>query len=55
VNRTLQQMRREGRIELSRGRLEILDKDALRAAGEFTAPVLSAPPGPVQRMADYRQ
>jgi CRP-like cAMP-binding protein len=44
VNRTLQQMRREGRIELARGRLSILDRQALAAAGEFTPPVLSANP-----------
>jgi CRP-like cAMP-binding protein len=43
VNRTLQQMRKEGRIELTRGRLSLLDPDALRAAGEFRPPVLSAP------------
>ena len=43
VNRTLQQMRREGRIELTRGRLALLDPDALRAAGEFQPPALSAP------------
>jgi CRP-like cAMP-binding protein len=41
VNRTLQQMRREGRIELARGRLSLLDREALRAAAEFNAPVLS--------------
>lgn len=38
VNRTLQQMRREGRIELKHGRLAILDPDALRTAGEFAPP-----------------
>ncbi|HEV7689662.1 MAG TPA: Crp/Fnr family transcriptional regulator [Hyphomonadaceae bacterium] len=43
VNRTLQQMRKEGRIELTRGRLSLLDPDALRAAGEFHPPALSAP------------
>lgn len=42
VNRTLQQMRREGHIDLSRGRLAILDREGLRAAGEFRAPPLSA-------------
>lgn len=42
VNRTLQQMRREGRIELSHGRLAILDPDALRTAGEFTPPQVVA-------------
>jgi len=42
VNRTLQQMRREGRIELARGRLSLLDREALRNAGEFNPPVLSA-------------
>jgi CRP-like cAMP-binding protein len=42
VNRTLQQMRREGRIELTRGRLSLLDREALRSAGEFSRPVLSA-------------
>jgi hypothetical protein len=46
VNRTLQQMRREGRIELGHGRLTILDRAALAAAGEFAAPVLTAPPAP---------
>jgi CRP-like cAMP-binding protein len=43
VNRTLQQMRREDRIELGHGRLTILDRAALTAAGEFTPPVLTAP------------
>ena len=43
VNRTLQQMRREGRIELARGRLAILDLEALRIAGEFAAPRAAAP------------
>jgi CRP-like cAMP-binding protein len=43
VNRTLQQMRREGRIELTRGRLAILDREALRTAGEFHPPAVSAP------------
>ena len=43
VNRTLQQMRKQGRIELARGRLAILDREALCAVGEFAAPVLSAP------------
>jgi CRP-like cAMP-binding protein len=38
VNRVLQQMRREDCIELARGRLKLLNPDALRAAGEFTAP-----------------
>jgi CRP-like cAMP-binding protein len=42
VNRTLQQMRREGRIELKHGRLSLLDKEALSAAAEFRPPVLSA-------------
>lgn len=42
VNRTLQQMRREGRIDLARGRLAILDLEALRAAGGFTAPRVQA-------------
>jgi CRP-like cAMP-binding protein len=45
VNRTLQQMRREGRIELTRGRLTLLDREALRKAGEFVEPALSAPRG----------
>jgi CRP-like cAMP-binding protein len=48
VNRTLQQMRREGRIELKHGRLSLLDKPALVAAGEFT------PPMPAAAMADAR-
>jgi CRP-like cAMP-binding protein len=39
VNRTLQQMRRDRHIDLSRGRLTILDADALRAAGEFSPPL----------------
>lgn len=43
VNRTLQQMRHEGRIELARGRLAILDRAALATAAEFTPPVLTAP------------
>lgn len=38
VNRTLQQMRREGRLDLRHGRLTIHDTDALRNAGEFTPP-----------------
>jgi CRP-like cAMP-binding protein len=42
VNRTLQQMRREGRIELTRGRLSLLDREALRSSGEFSQPVLTA-------------
>jgi CRP-like cAMP-binding protein len=42
VNRTLQQMRREGRIELKHGRLSLLDKPALAAAGEFTPPMQPA-------------
>jgi CRP-like cAMP-binding protein len=42
VNRTLQQMRKEARIELTRGRLSLLDKEALCEAGEFIPPVLSA-------------
>jgi CRP-like cAMP-binding protein len=41
VNRTLQQMRREGRIELARGKLSILDLEALRNAGEFAPPNVS--------------
>jgi len=45
VNRTLQQMRKQGRIELARGRLAILDKEALGAVGEFSVPVLSADHG----------
>jgi CRP-like cAMP-binding protein len=44
VNRTLQQMRREGRIELSKGRLSLLDLSSLREAGEFRPPKVSAPP-----------
>jgi CRP-like cAMP-binding protein len=43
VNRTLQQMRREGRIELRQGRLSLLDKPALAAAGEFVPPMQPAP------------
>lgn len=41
VNRTLQQLRRDGHIDLSRGRLAVLDREALYAAGEFKAPSLS--------------
>jgi CRP-like cAMP-binding protein len=55
VNRTLQQMRREGRIELARGRLAILDREALRAAGEFAAPMLTAPAMQAAPMADIRK
>jgi CRP-like cAMP-binding protein len=40
VNRTLQQMRREGRINLAHGRLAVRDIEALRTAGEFVAPRL---------------
>ena len=43
INRTLQQMRREGRIELGQGRLAILDRAALATAGEFSPPFFSAP------------
>jgi CRP-like cAMP-binding protein len=46
VNRTLQQMRREGRIELARGRLSLRDREALSAAAEFKPPVLSARSAP---------
>lgn len=42
VNRTLQQMRRENHIDFSRGRLAILDAEALRTAGEFAAPKVVA-------------
>lgn len=42
VNRVLQQMRRDGHIDLSRGRLAILDREALLAAGQFKPPRLSA-------------
>lgn len=38
VNRTLQEMRREDRIELRGGRLRIIDRNALMEAGEFIAP-----------------
>jgi CRP-like cAMP-binding protein len=44
VNRTLQQMRREGRIELGRGRLSLLDLPGLCEAGEFRPPRVSATP-----------
>jgi CRP-like cAMP-binding protein len=44
VNRTLQQMRREGRIELAHGRLAILDRAALTAAAEFVPLVLTTTP-----------
>jgi CRP-like cAMP-binding protein len=42
VNRTLQQMRRERAIDLSKGRLQIFDQAAFRAAGEFVAPAVCA-------------
>jgi CRP-like cAMP-binding protein len=42
VNRTLQQMRRERAIDLSKGRLQIFDQAAFRAAGEFVAPTVCA-------------
>jgi CRP-like cAMP-binding protein len=41
VNRTLQQMRREGIIDLSRGRIAILELEILRRSGEFSAPKVS--------------
>lgn len=44
INRTLQQMRREGRIEVARGRLAILDKAGLAQVGEFHPPVLTGAP-----------
>lgn len=51
VNRTLQQMRREDRIELARGRLTIRHPEALCAAAEFSPPFLSAPrPTPTGRV-----
>lgn len=43
VNRTLQQMRREGRIELARSRLAILDLPGLQSTGEFVPPRVSLP------------
>jgi CRP-like cAMP-binding protein len=49
VNRTLQQMRREGRIELTRSRLSLLDKPALAAAGEFALPMPTQPLAAVQQ------
>jgi CRP-like cAMP-binding protein len=55
VNRNLQQMRREGRIELAHGRLAILDREALRSAGEFAPPLLSAFQGAAAPMAESRQ
>jgi CRP-like cAMP-binding protein len=42
VNRTLQQMRREGLIELRQGRLSLLNREPLVAAAEFRAPVSAA-------------
>lgn len=38
VNRTLQQMRRSGLVEISRGRVVLKDVNALRNAGEFVEP-----------------
>ena len=42
VNRTLQLMRRENRIDLARGVLTIREPETLRAAGEFQPPRVSA-------------
>jgi CRP-like cAMP-binding protein len=42
VNRTLQQMRREQLIELSKGRLSLTNIAAMRAAAEFRPPMVSA-------------
>jgi CRP-like cAMP-binding protein len=42
VNRTLQELRRDGLIELRGGRLEIKDWDALKSAGEFDPHYLRA-------------
>lgn len=42
VNRTLQQMRRDNQIDFSRGRMAILDSEALRLAGEFQRPNVTA-------------
>jgi len=42
VNRTLQQMRREGRIHLTHRQLSLLDREALREAGEFAPPSFSS-------------
>lgn len=42
VNRTLQEMRRQGRIELRSGRLNILALRELIAAGEFIEPTLKS-------------
>lgn len=38
VNRTLQEMRRQGYIELKSGRMKLLNRDALANAGEFMPP-----------------
>ena len=38
VNRTLQQMRRDGHISLTAGHIKLLNKEALSQAGEFIAP-----------------
>jgi CRP-like cAMP-binding protein len=42
VNRTLQQMRRENKIEFNRGKVSMLDLNGLLNAGEFTPPKVSA-------------
>ena len=44
VNRTLQQMRRENKIEFSRGKVSMLDLNGLLNAGEFTPPKVSVQP-----------
>jgi CRP-like cAMP-binding protein len=41
VNRTLKQMRQDGRIDITRGRLALSNMDALTAASEFRPPTLS--------------
>jgi CRP-like cAMP-binding protein len=55
VNRNLQQMRREGRIELAHGRLAILDREALSTAGEFAAPMLAVSAMQATSIADARR
>jgi CRP-like cAMP-binding protein len=46
VNRTLQQMRRDGLIDLKQGRLDLLDLEELHRVSEFKPPALTARTAP---------
>ena len=49
VNRTLQELRRNGLIELRGGRLHIKDRDALKRAGQFDPHYLRVQPATVRQ------